>query len=828
MQFTTSILICSFLTSICFAQRIKEQPVPDFTKGDKIGERHNWNLGPTGLRGWMWGWKLQTTKADQIYITAVDKGSPADGKFQIGDVLLGLAGKNFTNDPRHVLGNAIADAESTDGKLILTRWRAGKTEQVSIQLKILGKRSTTSPFTCTKSEAILKQGCEYIAKKLKDNLSIAKKRSWLKNGVLTRYGSNQIVEINDALALLASGEPKYKDIVKEYAQVYAPKNLKLEFSTHTNMVSWGWGYSNLFLCEYYLATGDKTVLPAIKEYSTNIAKGQSFIGSWGHSMAWPELNKGKLHGSLKGYGALNSAGLICHISLVLANKCGVQNDEIEAAIQKANKFIGFYTGKGSIPYGDHFPGAKQHDDNGKNSIAAILFDLQGMKEQSKFFTAMTIASYGERERGHTGNYFSFQWGALGAQRAGDEASTAFLKPQNWFYDLNRSWNGRFPYQGGANSGRGEHSYSGWDSTSSFMLTYALPKKQLYITGKEANDVSFFSSNQIQSIIEDGSEFTIWDDGVERYKNKSKDELLEDIKSWSPPVRYRATLALKSKKIDSTLISKLIRMLNDSSLHARYGACQALGTFNSLAKPAVPELIKLLDEDDTWLRIQAANALTQIGKDAAPAIPALLKLATTKDPSDPLQMSQRFLAFGLFDARATYNEPGLLSKSVEGIDRKILHEAIQQLLKNPDGRTRGTVASLYNNLSFEELRPLMPAILEAIKEPSPSGVMFANQIRLSGLKLLAKYNIEEGMALCFDTMEILKWGKKQRISQCLKILKSYGGAAKPMIPRLKQLEKDLMNHSEANALASIIKETRNTITTIENSKTKVKLLKITNQ
>jgi len=827
MKYLISALTLSFLTSFSHGQRQKEQPVPDFTKGDAIGAQHDWNLGPTGLRGWMWGWKLQTTKADQIYVTKVDKGSPAEGVFEVGDVILGIDGQNFSSDPRHVIGNAVAKAEGADGKLNLVRWRAGKSQQVSIQLKILGTNSSSAPFKCKKSETILKQGTAYLAEKLTKKLPNAKKRSWLRKNGLTRYGRVQIIEINDVLALLASGDPSYKKIIKEYADIYAPKNLKLELSAQTGMVSWGWGYTNLFLCEYYLATGDKSVLPAIKEYSTSIAKGQSFIGSWGHSMAWPELNNGKFHGSLMGYGALNSAGLICHLSLVLSNKCGINNDEIEIAIQKANKFIGFYAGKGAIPYGDHLPGVERHDDNGKNSIAAILFDLQGKKEESKFFTAMTIASYGERERGHTGNYFSFQWGPLGAQRAGNEASTAFLKPQAWFYDLNRTWDGKFPYQGGANSDKGEHSYAGWDSTSTFMISYALPKKQLYITGKGTHKEHIITGDQLTKNIEAGAGFTIWDNGVNHYKKKSTKELFESLQSWSPPVRTRVAKALAMRNPDSKVIAQLIKMLNSKSLYARYGACEALAEIQDRSKAAVPSLIKLLEEEDAWLRIQAAKALTGIGKEAAPAIPALLKLAVTKDPSDPLQITQRFLAFGLFDTRAVYGKPGLLSKSVKGIDRKILYRAIQQLLSNPDGRTRGTVESLYKTLSFEEIRPLMPAILEAIKTPSPSGVMFSSQIRLAGLKLLAKYHIEEGMSLCFETMEILKWGKRRRVSQCLKILSSYGNEAKVMIPRLEQLEKDLTNHKEAKNLRPLRQEVQDTITKIQNSKKKIKLRNLRN-
>ena len=42
--------------------------VPDFTQGDKIpdGADHDWNLGATGARGWMYSDKLVTTDARQI------------------------------------------------------------------------------------------------------------------------------------------------------------------------------------------------------------------------------------------------------------------------------------------------------------------------------------------------------------------------------------------------------------------------------------------------------------------------------------------------------------------------------------------------------------------------------------------------------------------------------------------------------------------------------------------------------------------------------------------------------------------------------------------
>jgi Family of unknown function (DUF6288) len=87
-------------------------PAPDFTRGDAIPKdaTHDWNLGPTGLRGWMHSEHLVTTGARQVRITKVDPGSPADGLLSVGDVLLGVGGKPFSFDPRTEVGRAVTAA----------------------------------------------------------------------------------------------------------------------------------------------------------------------------------------------------------------------------------------------------------------------------------------------------------------------------------------------------------------------------------------------------------------------------------------------------------------------------------------------------------------------------------------------------------------------------------------------------------------------------------------------------------------------------------------------------------------------------------------------
>ena len=139
----------------------KGQPVtiPDFTKGDTIpaGAKHDWNLGAIGARGWMFCDKMVTSDARQVAITKVEKGSPADGVLAVGDVLLGVGGKAFSYDPRTELGQALSAAESDagGGTLALTRWRAGKTEEIVVKLAVLGNYSATAPYVCPKSKRIL-------------------------------------------------------------------------------------------------------------------------------------------------------------------------------------------------------------------------------------------------------------------------------------------------------------------------------------------------------------------------------------------------------------------------------------------------------------------------------------------------------------------------------------------------------------------------------------------------------------------------------------------------------------------------------------------------
>ena len=761
--------------------------IPDFTQGAKIpaDAKHDWNLGPTGLRGWIYCDKLVTTDARQIFITQVEQGSPALGQFRANDVILGVGGKPFSFDPRTELGRAItaAESESGNGKLTLTRWRSGETQEITLQLPVLGNYSATAPNDCPKSKRLLEDGCKALAARM----------------AMPAYtDQDPIPRSLNALALLASGNPEYLPLVKKEAQWAAAYSSK-------SMQTWHYGYCMMLLAEYVIATGDQSVVPGLRRLALEAAKGQSAVGSWGHGFAIPD-------GRLGGYGMMNSPGIPLTIALVMAREAGVIDPEVARAIELSARLLRFYIGKGAIPYGDHHPWTETHDDNGKCGMATVLFDLLGETKGAEFFSRMSVASHSaERDCGHTGNYFNLLWALPGVARSGPHATGAWMNEfGTWYFDLARQHDGSYRHQGPPENE--EDSFAGWDSTGTHLLAYAMPLKKIYLTGKRHSVVPQLDAAASQALIVDGRG---WNnkDRTSAYDKLTLDQLMAHLGSWSPVVRERAAMALARRK--ELPIPTLIKMLQSPSLEARYGACQLLIALRSKGAPAVEPLRQLLTEKDLWLRIKAAEALAQIGKPAMAAVPQLLELlAKTDQQNDPRGMQQRYLAFALFDGQ----DNSMISKSLDTVDREALYAAVRAGLKNQDGRARGSIGSVYRNLSAKEIMPLLPAIHQAINEPAPSGEMFADTIRVEGLRLFAKHHIEEGMVACVQyTRNQNPWDSQVRTPELMKILFAYGTHAKSMIPQLEKIanyfEKEEPNFPK-NLMRVKAKCVREAIRTIE--------------
>ena len=747
---------------------------PDLlTQSDTVDRTANWNLGPTGMRGWIYTKPASnldsqqgriTAASRQILVTDVGAKTPADGVIQVDDVILGVGGKPFIDDARKTLAKAITEAEKTayQGRLTLTVWRQGTTRELQLKLKVMGSYSDTAPYDCPKSKLILAEACKALQKEpLNKN----------------RWGS-----IN-ALALLATGNPEYLPKVRDYARSIAPEDLHL-----VGCSSWMWGYDNLFLCEYYLLTGDKQVLPAIQQYTSALAKGQGMYGTFGHGGA-EKTAEGKLHGSIPPYGPVNAAGLIANIAIVMGKKCGVTDPEIDPAIERAAKFFGYFVDKGAIPYGEHMPWAS-HDNNGKNAMAAVMYGVQGKRiAETRYYAKMVTASYQCREYGHTGQGFSYLWGALGANMGGPTAAAAFIKQAAWHLDLVRRSDGAFTYDGGEQHGPGQKkkdestyfgnaSYYGISPTATYVLTYSLPLKKLCITGRDMNQAGWLSEKDVAEAVVSGN-FDV------ARSSKSTAELVAAFSDWSPIARSWAADELAKRPEAKSMVPALISLAEAGNPHVRQGACEALGYIKDPA--ALPVLVRLLTHQDRWLRVKAANALKNMGDVAKPVLPGMLQaVVVTAEPlqpivwDDPIQLTHGELAAALFG--------GLMKNSIDGVDRKLLYPSIQAVSRNADGMARATLRKTFEKLlTLEDVQALGPDILASVRTPSPADKMFANEIRMGAFKALTKYHFKEGIAAAVVFAKTQGGhGSQKRTGEIMKELITYGTAAREVLPGLKEL------------------------------------------
>ncbi len=440
-----------------------ETPV---TNAGQRGGHITWNLGQTGLRGWYYHARDVSRDSREILIKTVEPGSPAWGKFQAYDIIVGVNGKRFDADARTTLGRAITAAETVAGKgvLNLVRWRNGEVAQVTLHLKVMGSYSATSPYNCPKTEKIIEDACAYLAKA--DPLG----------GDLYVGYSKGAGEAMVGLFLLASGDAKYLHLVRRAAHKTANSAPATFAEADHGMGAWRYGYQGLFLTEYYLATGDETVLEGIQRLATLLSQGQGNPGLWGHSLVEGEI--------LGGYGAVNSCGLPCLMAMTLARECGAKVDS--HAFIRSVKFFGRLTSVGGIPYGDH-PAGPSSSSNGKNGMAAVIFALLGSEPAAAWFSRLA-ASTSVIDTGHTGNFFSLMWSHIGVVHAGPDNVAAFMKRFTWYRDLFRRADGSLIAQANLAGREGDLSTNhyvlkgpGWGS-GGYGLMYAAGRKHIRMLG----------------------------------------------------------------------------------------------------------------------------------------------------------------------------------------------------------------------------------------------------------------------------------------------------------------------------------------------------------
>ena len=302
-----------------------------------------------------------------------------------------------------------------------------------------------------------------------------------------------------------------------------------------------------------------------------------------------------------------------------------------------------------------------------------------------------------------------------------------------------------------------------------------------------------------------------------YLQKKDEQLIEDLRSWSPVVRRRSAEAIGKR--GGNFAPRLLEILAGSDRHARYGATEALGLLGKDAAVACSNLRALLREPDPWLQCLAAEALTRLGdKDS---VGDLIAMSLRPTLADPRRMHQRAASRALFSPYPGESEPvSLLSESLDGVDREQLHLVMKSFLENDDSVVRASVVQALEMLEDRDLGPLLPSLVKAIETPAPTNEMWSEDIRLAGLDILSRRHIREGMSLCVSSIE---WRWEINVEKRMEFLRRYGQNAREVLPAIRKLVRDIDQKGNKVDLGEERKFLVKAIAQIEDSKKKPRLI-----
>lgn len=744
----------------------------DLTKGYMPKSKPDFNVGPTGFRGWAENRPRRKTpdfsRSRQILVTAVDEtqGSPAAGKLKVGDVILGADGTGaagepalFSSNARFSIAGAIADAEARDpATLKLLVWRPkdvetrkeGKQGTVTLTLQTMGAYSDTAPYNCEKSRKILRQGLEAFYSKSE-----------------ARHNGRGVWGLG-MLVLMAGDDPTnprnklYQERVREWAHmmIMSEKEIKrFKYSTDylgsgNGKIAWGVAYRLYVLAEYYLKTKDPAVFPTLEALAIAFARGQTEQGLVSHSFAAVK-GDGSPHGRLLGYGAINGVGVPGFLGLVLARKAGVDDKEVLAGINRPANFFGRYLYKGFIPYGGQSARVLYgYEMNGKCGTAAVAYKwLPDRKEEARYFARMAMNDVDPnsgRLMSHGGPYFNYVWPPLGAAVVGPEAAHYYLKHYYWLYDLSRRWDGSVEFDAyGTREAASQYKARDFPRALTTLLTYALPLRQIYATGRD-DDKSLWLSRE---------EFKEACSGNFKPNEATEEECWAAMNTWDPIKGQKAAGALvrlydKQKKDKSDLWRRLKEVILDKNnpLGFRIAAARALS--HSGGRGGYLEIFEKTDDD-------------------------LIRSILKWDIRPPASQMNRYLALikqGKDFTQVVAGPRRALSgkKLPSEVDRELLVEAlIGQALHH--GRY-SWMANTLNFLTDEEVLKVAPALISAGLRPSRDTKI---------ISFLAEKRIAEGVRLAIG--KAIDEQGIRRAAGGYKILKQYGPSIITVVPPQELLQ-----------------------------------------
>jgi len=385
-------------------------------------------LGPTGIGG--------NAVGVNLYVSWVQKGSPAWGLMKPGDYIYSANDHVFALEPLlpngsqrtplMAFGNAISESETAElkGNLTLGVGRGDINTDVVIKLDVLGAFSTTTPYDCPKTERLIEKAIAGITNN--------------DNPLDNRFGG---VLSTDALFLLGTKDPSYLPYVMR--RVYKEcRIVEEELANETKPPHYIYflSYRGILFAEYYLATGDETVLPTLKLVCDALSSVQQPNGGWGKNWIF------STYPSARGY--MMQSSLSTFIALILAREAGVAVNEQTMAKaevyhrERRGEFAQY--GYGSSAFKGPWPEDAARDasgmgdgSNGKVALGAIAYRLLGDTATADTCARHAAVSYNTLNNGYEGNCWNVAWTPLGAFQAGREPFITFMKNGMWYRELFR-------------------------------------------------------------------------------------------------------------------------------------------------------------------------------------------------------------------------------------------------------------------------------------------------------------------------------------------------------------------------------------------------------
>lgn len=392
------------------------------------------NLGITGVRA-----DLKPSDPTTLVVVEVLADSPAAGKINVGDRIVGVNGRPFATPhrfgygmkqfgyegPMMDVGKALEESQgpALKGKFTFLVAEGNRPKAVELELPTMwGQFSKTFPANCDKTDKILTTCYAYLGQRQKPN------GSWHGRPHINTFA---------VLALLASGKEEYRPHVQKAMRMMADSTK--DKVPPAGLSNWRYSLYGIALAEYYLATRKEWVLAKLKEIrdallDSQLMEGEKKIGGWGHN---PEF---------EGYGPICIITAQAHLALGLMMHCGLEVDA--SAYHAAHLFLSRGTNNiGYVWYADGNGGNNKYADMGRTGASALahaVSPIGGKRyQQMALANAQCIGRFPNTFFDtHGSALLGMAWTGLGA-RVHPLAFRRLMDYHVWFFNLSHCPDGTF-------------------------------------------------------------------------------------------------------------------------------------------------------------------------------------------------------------------------------------------------------------------------------------------------------------------------------------------------------------------------------------------------